>query len=293
MAKRFRQDELENIIKDYKNGIRPYELEKKYNRSSSSIIYKLQDLGIYKNANYRFSKEDVEYLKKYYPIGGMNLVKERFKNVSVSSIRTKVSKLNIKDESFFWSSEDIDFLKKNCNKLSYKELYNHYRGKYTLSAIQTKAGKLNLLHTRAWTEEENNIMLEFYPKIPVDDVCKMLPGRTRDAIIGMALKLGVTSVVINDWTPEEDLYIEEHWELMPDVIIAKNLNRTFRATKSRRGYLGFYRQEKLPNSYQSISKFFRGRIGTWKTNSMRNCDYKCIFTGSKDFEIHHIYMDLV
>ena len=55
MAKKvFTKEELDNIIKDYNNGngLRPFELGKKYNRNASSISNKLKDLGIYKYTIY-------------------------------------------------------------------------------------------------------------------------------------------------------------------------------------------------------------------------------------------------
>lgn len=55
MAKRFfTKEELDNIIKDYDNGngLRPFELAKKYDRNPSSISNKLKDLGLYKYTTY-------------------------------------------------------------------------------------------------------------------------------------------------------------------------------------------------------------------------------------------------
>ena len=48
MAKRFTETELNNIIKDYNNGngLKPYQLAKKYDRLSGTIIYKLKDSKI-------------------------------------------------------------------------------------------------------------------------------------------------------------------------------------------------------------------------------------------------------
>jgi hypothetical protein len=41
--------------------------------------------------------------------------------------------------------------------------------------------------------------------------------------------------------------------------------------------------------YSAINSFVRGTIDDWKKRSMINCNYKCIFTGSKDFDIHHLF----
>ena len=38
-----------------------------------------------------------------------------------------------------------------------------------------------------------------------------------------------------------------------------------------------------------MADFIRHRNDEWKRLSMRNCKYKCVITGSSDFEIHHTY----
>ena len=69
IARKYTQEELDSIIEDYNDGdgLTPKELGDKYNRNPSSIIHKLQDIGIYKNSNHRFTKEDIEFLREHYP----------------------------------------------------------------------------------------------------------------------------------------------------------------------------------------------------------------------------------
>jgi hypothetical protein len=38
-----------------------------------------------------------------------------------------------------------------------------------------------------------------------------------------------------------------------------------------------------------VKNFLRDKIRLWKRDSMKNCNYKCIITGSKFQEIHHLY----
>jgi hypothetical protein len=67
------------------------------------------------------------------------------------------------------------------------------------------------------------------------------------------------------------------------------LNRTQRCVQYQRNVLGLYRRDMKSNTYESLSKYIRGKIWNWKKQSMEDCDYKCVFTGSKDFQIHHLY----
>ena len=116
MAVKFTEQELSMIIADYKSGMKPFELAKVYKRNSSSIINKLKSLGIYVDTNYRFSEEDIAFLKEAYPTGDWNIIMSRFPNVSKQSIATKASKLEIKS-GFRWTDEEIEFLKANYGKL--------------------------------------------------------------------------------------------------------------------------------------------------------------------------------
>lgn len=117
----------------------------------------------------------------------------------------------------------------------------------------------------------------------------MFPNKNRNSIIKQAMNLNITSFDKNIWTFEDDQYIKNNWELQPDIIIAKNLHRTQKAVQARRLFLGIYRRDMDCLTYESLSKYIRGNIQKWKNDSMKNCNYACIFTGSKKFQIHHLY----
>lgn len=53
--------------------------------------------------------------------------------------------------------------------------------------------------------------------------------------------------------------------------------------------MNLYRINKEYAKYENLSKFFRGHIQSWKTCSMEACNYQCILTGDKNFDIHHLY----
>ena len=46
---------------------------------------------------------------------------------------------------------------------------------------------------------------------------------------------------------------------------------------------------KSKKTYENITKYIRGNIYEWKSNSMKACNYECVLTKSKEFEIHHLY----
>ena len=291
MAKKlFTKEELDNIIKDYDNGngLRPFELGKKYNRNPSSISNKLKDLGIYKYTTYRFTDDDIEFLRKYYPKGDWNFIMKRFPQSTKQSIMGKVSSLGIKmiNENV-WTDEELSILRKYYSenpKLTAELIPNH-----TYKAIVTKAKRLGLKSREFWSEDENDLMRKYYPIMPVDDVLKYFPNRTRTSVITHAIHLNLQSYDYNPWTEKEDEYILSHWETESDMIMCKNLGRTYKATQARRLSLGLLHFNKDGSGYEDLSKFLRGHIQTWKSESMKKCNYQCILTGSKDFAIHHMY----
>ena len=41
--------------------------------------------------------------------------------------------------------------------------------------------------------------------------------------------------------------------------------------------------------YNDLSEYVRRNNLEWKTESMKNCEYKCVLTGERFDDIHHIY----
>lgn len=52
--------------------------------------------------------------------------------------------------------------------------------------------------------------------------------------------------------------------------------------------IGLFRQDKESNHYKNLNKFLRGQISQWKKRSAEECNFQCVLTGSKNFDIHHI-----
>lgn len=188
----------------------------------------------------------------------------------------------------YWTDSELELLLNNYDKCSKEEMMNLLPGR-SWKAILSKAHKQSIQKRFSWTQEEDNILIEQYPKLPMDDFLKLLPNRSRDSVISRAMKLGVNNYDRHFWTKKEEQYIKDHWETMPDIIIANNLGKSKESVKCKRNLLGLHRQNKEHKSYDNISKYLRGQIYQWKKTSMENCNYKCVLTGSKDFEIHHLY----
>lgn len=205
--------------------------------------------------HYKYTNEDIDFLRKNYPVGNWNEIHERFKGVSDSSIHHKCSRLGIKF--------DIKFKRKFDNTISRKR----------------------------WTDEEINILKQNYSIVPIDVMMQLLPNRNKNMITNQAISLHLVSYhnINSKWTNDEIQYLKNNWSILPDKLIAKDLEKSFYAVKAKRQKLGLFRQDKNSNSYPTLSKYLRGHNQKWKLDSMKASDYKCVLTGSKQFEIHHLY----
>ena len=204
---------------------------------------------------YKYTKEDEDFLKKYYPICDWNKIHKRFPTVSNQGIYRK------------------------CQKLGIKSNYD-----------RTHTEKL-LASRKRWTQEEIQVLKDNYSVIPVKQLCELLPSRNKDMILAKARSLHLCSYSRSQqiWKSEEIQYIYDNWKTYTDKVMAQSINRTARAIKAKREELGLYRSSPNESNYESLSKYLRGHLQQWKKESMKQCHYQCVLTKTKDFEIHHKY----
>lgn len=292
MGRRFTEEELNAIIIDYNNGMRPIELGDKYKRNPSSIINKLKEIDVYVDSRINYTEDDEAFLAEKYPLGDWDAIFKRFPGVTRSVIHTKVNKMGIKADSYHWRESDIELLGKSIYNKSLDEMYDLFEGRYTKEAIRTKASrKFGYSTNDDWTDEENENLRKYYPIMPIDDLLQYFPGRSRDAIINHAVVIGVNSYLYLStyWDDEAIQILLDNWETRDDAEIAQMVGKQKNSVKAKRYQLNLYRSKRDRHGYASISSFLRGKLTEWKKSSMENCGYACVLTGSKDFDIHHIY----
>lgn len=288
---RFTQEEKDSITKDYKDGLRICELGGKYKRNDSSIINMLKAEGVFVSSKNRWTHDEVLWLRNHYATATLEEVKRRFPERSISNIYSKASKMGVSRDSYHWDDEDERFLIDNYLRYDASVLAKMLGDRYTDVAIRCKANKLGMKKLDDhWTSDEDQIIREYYPKMLAKDFVSLLPGRTVNGVILRARKLGVTSYYYSQvmFSEEERKYIQEHWLKEADGQIAKVLNRTQRSVKDVRNRLGLHRISDGYTHYADFDKLFRGQIGEWKQRSMEHCNYQCIVTHSKNFQVHHL-----
>lgn len=209
----------------------------------------------------KYTDEDLDFLRKYYPLGDWNRIFERFPNLDKEKIYNVCHKRGISSN---YNTRDKSFK---------SEIYKH-----------------SIENRKKWNDNEIKILKNNYSIMTVSDVMKLLPGRTYNSIVAQASKLSLRSYVKQRqlYTDEDISYIKSNWKHESDEEMAIALNRTRRAIKSVRNNIGLFRQDREKNHYESLTKFLRGQISQWKSESIKKCNFKCVLTGSKDFAIHHI-----
>ncbi len=291
-ARHFSKDEMDNIISDYKNGMRPYELSSKYNRNSGTIISKLKTIGIYEYYNHRFTDKEIESIEKYYIEGNWEMIKNDFPNISKSSIHTKMSKLGIPMSSFHWNEYDVELLKKYyCDMYgNINDLIALFNNKYTYSAITSKANKIGLKTREFWNEKELSILKDNYSNLTPDEMVFLLPKRNKKTIINKANSLNLKSKVVCDteFSEEDILFIKNNLNIYTDNEIGNIINRSSSSINSLRYRLGLLKTYEK-SSYNDLSEYVKRNNLEWKDLSMKNSNYKCVLTGKRFDDIHHIH----
>lgn len=285
--------ESQEMIVAYKNGLSIKELSNKFQRTSSTIIEKLIVLGVYRKCKHYYTIDDDNFIKEHYPSGNWEALLNRFGDTSRSSVTSRACKLKIKSNHVArWTDEEIEIIKINYCTHSLNELEELLNFKRSKLAISTMARKVcDSTRIRTWSIEEENILINNYSIMSVDEIVPLLPNRSRNSIINHANKLKLKSQLslTNRWSHEDGLFLVNNWKILSDNEMSIILNKSQRSIKTKRHALKLHRMNASQNNYESLSKYIRGNIQKWKIESMKSCNFKCVLTGDKNFHIHHTY----
>lgn len=206
------------------------------------------------------------------------------------TIAAKASELGIKrmvGAVYYTPDEDQVIIDGFYNGLSDKEIsISLSRSEYS---VEIRRQRLGLKHRPGqWTDPENDILRKYYSVMPAESVAKMLPGRSRDAVVLHAARLGLSGYRgYHEYTSAEEQYIVDNYLDMTDAEIGKSLGHSKESIKNRRNRLGCHRPKER-SRYDGASEFFRKYNSEWKEDSMRACGYRCIVTGKRFDDIHHL-----
>lgn len=150
----------------------------------------------------RWTEDEIEIIRKYYPEGGSEAVKEHLPDRPIKGIRQKACLLGVSTKGPAWTKEDIEILKE-CYSTGGAQAVKERLSNRSEGAIFSKAAKLSINNqqehrtrheykkrfNKKWTEEELTILKEFYPT-EGNKVAMRLPDRTSDQCRAMARHKG-------------------------------------------------------------------------------------------------------
>ena len=285
--RKFTTEELNYIKQEYLNGKSINEIAKDVNSVFSTISLKLKEMGIFQYKNKRWTTKEITILKENYSSMDWDDLLLQLPQWSKEDIIGKASDLGIKREVYFWNENDIRILTESYNNnVPIKEIYTMLNEKFSIKSIFTKAHKLGLKQRELWTDDEKQILVNNYRKLNIDDICKLLPHRSRNSIIAQANKLGLEYKSI--WTDKELKFLIDNHKIMSDSEIAHILGRTKDSVRGKRFSEKLYKPIHQ-GVYNYLSEYIRKRNRDWKEKSMKKCNYKCVITGKRFDAIHHLY----
>lgn len=283
--------DLESAINDFNSGMRLIDVADKYRIDRNALYNILKRRGIHKYDPVYFSKDDLEFIREHYPRDSWDVILGHFPNRDENAIR-KIAADNGIRRLTRWTYEETTILKENCNKRrpDFDTLMELLPNR-SLEEIKQEISRLNLtIRDIDWDDDEVRILIDNYSIKPINTIVDMLPYKTRNAVLAKAHTLKLKSYDKRCWTEQEDSFILDNYKSMSDYAIGKALNRTKKAVSGRRQIIGAKRIDITSiKSYTSLSRYLRGQLTDWKNRSMENCNWQCVVTGSKKFDIHHLY----
>lgn len=124
------------------------------------------------NQKIKWSEEEIELLKKEYPINHIENLVQLFPNRLENAIIKKAKRLGLKKT----------ILKKNRSSM------------------------------KKWSEEEIEILKEYYPITKNSEICKYLPNRTSESIISKANDMKISKEYTYLWSEEEINFLKNNYK---------------------------------------------------------------------------------
>lgn len=190
-------------------------------RSIDAVHYKAKILGLYYNQHYTrsidWSESDISILKKYYPIGGVMLCREKGLDVSDSIMHYKARKLGLKigkgkaKRKNMWCDEDLAILTKYYPKGGLTLCKEKGLNKSNCS-IYLKARDMGLSKIY-WGSEDLELLREYYPKGGTKLCIEKGLNFSSCSIQKQARLEGLVYRLGSNWSEEEDAILKKYYPI--------------------------------------------------------------------------------
>lgn len=244
----------------------------------------------------KWTEEKVRELRDHYPTDTWDDLIKRF-DMTKQSIISAACEFGVKRErtkyATFSKEEDeliVAYFDQGLTDEEISKLLPHR----TANSINTRRSRIGATKPMLWSQEENDLLKELYNKMPALELTQYLPGRSRNAIVLHAEDIGLSWTGYRDYeyyTEEDYEFIRNNYSAMTDEEIAKILNRSKESIGVNRNKLGLHRGASIvpgESHYPSLNLFCRANLRDWKIASGEACNYKCVISGGRFDDIHHL-----
>lgn len=240
---------------------------------------------------FKWTDEAKEKFIQMYPTASMEEMMNEFpvkeKTIIAKACELKVKRQNVANAKYT-KTEDTILLNGIRRKMTVSEIQKNIPWR-TIGSIQSRLDQISDGKRQYWTKEEDDLLQGVYENISLDETVELFPNRTRNAIITHAKILGLHAYVDTKYySDKEEKFILDNYQTMSDDEIALALGRSKSSIKNHRALMGIYRAPKGNINYENTSIYVRRHNVQWKKDSMIECGFKCIVTGERFDEIHHL-----
>lgn len=240
---------------------------------------------------FKWTDEAKEKFIQMYSTASMEEMMKEFP-LTKQGVVSRAHALNIKRRNVarakYTEEEDAILLHGIHNKMTISEIQETIPWR-TISSIRSRLKQISDCKRQYWTEVEDTLLKETYEVLPLNETVKLFSNRTRNAIILRAIKLGLHAYVdTKHYSEQEELFIISNYQTMSDDEMAIILGRSKSSVKNHRASMGIYRTQLGNLNYENVSIYVRKHNQQWKRDSMTNCAFRCIVTGQRFDEIHHL-----
>ena len=176
----------------------------------------------------KWSAEETEFVRKYYPQKGGGYVAEKIGRTR-TSVNALTVRLGIRRSNFRkWKEWEVHYLQRHYGAKPIDSIARTLRR--TVSALQLKAGELRITTPppARYSQQEKDIIRELYESgsATVSEIAQRL-GRPASAIRTRIGRWGLRSPLF--WTKEEWNYVKKHYRTMSVEEIGRVLGRSAHA----------------------------------------------------------------
>lgn len=141
-----------------------------------------------------------------------------------------------------------------------------------------------------WTQDEENFLINNYHNKSWEYILGVLKRHNKQQIIDKAsyMKLRRERLFsFDDINMLKEIY--EVCDSIDDVISHFNGKYTKKQIIKKANNLGLKNRKTLTKTLTNIDEYIRSNNTEWKTKTLIKCNRCCIFSKSKNIDIHHIY----